>query len=154
MKNAELIDLAANKVGGISEMARQLEWDKGSIAKIKAGKAPMPAYRAAQMAKLIGNDPKTIYLETLRENAATDGERSLLGELLRALKGSAITLTVALALYLATFSASKSAYASTKNSANGQHIHYGALRRSTSWLISLIAACFAGAGGRQFQRET
>ena len=143
MENSKLIDSAADKVGGISELARRLDWDKGSIAKIKGGKKPLPPYRASQLAEIIGSDPKLAYLSALQERAESDGERKLLGELIRVSKAASSALTILLALYLVTFISPKPGRAeiSLHSAAN---IHYSYLqdvlrgaRLVLSWLLRL-----------------
>lgn len=83
MDPAKAIDLAANKVGGISELGRQLKWNKGSIAATKAGTEKLSARRAAQLAKIIGGDPLVTYLEALHAKAAFDDERALIAQILK-----------------------------------------------------------------------
>lgn len=85
---AEVIDLAANKVGGISELARQTRWNKGSIAAIKRGDHPLPAWRAAQIAKIIGSDPLLAYVEALKVKALNDSERDLIEEIAKLIKSA------------------------------------------------------------------
>lgn len=123
MNDSELIDLAANKVGGISELARRLDWNKGNIARAKSGKAPVPPYRAAQMAEILGKDPKAAYVNALKEQAATEYERGLLGELLKAVKTGSAVLTVAFALFVGTLVTSEPSYASNISN-KAENIHY------------------------------
>lgn len=94
MNPADVIDLAANKVGGISELARRLRWHKGSIAAIKAGKkrgGKLPAHRAAQLAEIIGSDPMRVYLESLKNSALDDYERTLIAAIAKIVEDSRST---------------------------------------------------------------
>lgn len=121
METAELIDLAADKVGGLRELGRRLDWNSGAIADVKRGKRPLPPYRAAQLAEIVGGDAKSAYLTALREKAESDGERKLLGELLIALKAGGRVLTLVLATYAATFLDSKPAYAESGYRNHGEY---------------------------------
>lgn len=77
MKSKEALEKAIIKVGNLSEVARLLKWDKGSIAKIKkkGSTKNVPPYRAAQVAELLGHDVVAAYLEALAEEAKTEHER-------------------------------------------------------------------------------
>ncbi|NKF22976.1 hypothetical protein G7Y82_11655 [Solimonas sp. C16B3] len=99
MEAHELIESAAKKVGSISELARQLEWDKGAIAGIKAGKRPLPAYRAAQLAKLLGRDEDAATWEALAQQAK-GAEREYW---LRKLQNSGSKIAVIAIAFLALF---------------------------------------------------
>ena len=78
MKSRELLDKALIKVGGPSELARQIRWNKGSIAGItkKDSKQKVPPYRAAQLADLLGVDRVAAYLGALEEHAKTEHEKA------------------------------------------------------------------------------
>jgi hypothetical protein len=123
MKTAELIDLAAKKVGGISALARDLKWDKGSIAGIKAGKRRLPPYRAAQLAQVLGTDEKAAYLRALADQADGAERTYWLGELKQ--RGAAIIamLTFIATLALTVFPAQK-AYANNSFPETATNIHY------------------------------
>jgi hypothetical protein len=103
MKNRDVIDSAANKVGGITALAKVLSWNKGSIAAIKKGTRPLPPWRAAQIAEIMEQDPKAAYLEALAAQAETDREREFLGKFLGGVRRGAKVLTLAFALVSAGF---------------------------------------------------
>lgn len=123
MNQLQALEEAIEKAGGLRALSRLLDWPAPNITDTRKGKRALPPYRAAQLAGVIGIDPKTAYLEALKAGASSEGEKSLLGELLRALKGSAIIWTVALALYAATFTTPQIAYAAD-GIRNGPNIHY------------------------------
>jgi len=123
VKARQLIEAAEKKVGGPAELARRMDWKHGPLTDAREGRRPLPPYRAAQLAEIIGSDPKSAYLAALQEKAESDGERKLLGELLASFKAAGRVLTIALALYAVTFLESKPALASTVQS-SGENIHY------------------------------
>lgn len=123
MNSQQLLEKAVNKLG-VSELSRQIKWGKGAIDAAKKGERPVPPYRAAQLAEIIGDDPKAAYLSALKEKAESEGERKLLGELLAISKAAGRVLTLALALYLATFFESKPVFAQGIESGSADNIHY------------------------------
>ena len=78
MKTRDLLEKALIKVGGPSELARQMKWHKGSIARITKRDSilTVPPYRAAQLADLLGIDRVAAYLGALEEQSQTDHERA------------------------------------------------------------------------------
>lgn len=120
MKSQQLLENAVIKLG-VSELSRQIKWGKGAIDAAKKGERPVPPYRAAQLAEIVGEDPKSAYLTALREKAESDGERKLLGELLGVLKAGGRVLTIVLAIYAATFLDSKPAYAESGARNQGEY---------------------------------
>jgi plasmid maintenance system antidote protein VapI len=82
MKAKEVIEKASIKVGGLSELARILRWNKGTIAQIKkAGK--LSPYRAGQLAEVLGTDVVAAYLEAHIELSLTDHEKDFWEEQLK-----------------------------------------------------------------------
>lgn len=75
MNVKQVIDRAVIKVGTLSELARVLKWDKGTISGIKKSGKLSP-YRAAQLAELLGTDVVAAYLEAHIELSLTDHERA------------------------------------------------------------------------------
>lgn len=124
MKARQLIEAAEKKVGGPAELARRMDWKHGPLTDAREGRRPLPPYRAAQLAEIIGEDPKAAYLSALKEKAESEGERNLLGELLAISKAAGRVLTLALALYLATFLHQKPVYAQEKVVEFAGNIHY------------------------------
>ena len=114
MKSSELVDSAVNKVDGVRELSRRISWDAGNISKVREGLRPLPPWRAAQLAEIIGSDPRLAYIEALKEQSSFDGEKKLLGELLRACKAMFAYLTIAGLLATATFLVPETSHASTK----------------------------------------
>lgn len=73
---AQLVRDAIEKVGGLRELSRQLDWHSGAISEVLAGKVRLPPYRAGQCAALLGADPDEWIFDTLRHGAKTEGERA------------------------------------------------------------------------------
>jgi plasmid maintenance system antidote protein VapI len=76
MRWDEAIDKAAAAVGGITALAERLEWNKGSIAGIKAGKKTIPPYRAAQLANLLGESALVWHVSALATQAKSASEQN------------------------------------------------------------------------------
>lgn len=73
---AQLVRDAIEKVGGLRELSRQLDWHSGAISEVLAGKVRLPPYRAGQCAALLGADPDEWIFDSLRQGAKTEGERA------------------------------------------------------------------------------
>lgn len=69
MDNKQVIERATKIKGSIGKLAIAMEWDKGSIAAVKAGKNPMPPERAAQIAEILGEDSAKAYFEAAKVQA-------------------------------------------------------------------------------------
>lgn len=141
MNASEMIDLAANKVGGLRELGRQLDWNSGAIAVVKRGDKPLPPWRAAQIAEILGTDQRLAYLEALKAQSTKEGERRLLGELLRTCKAMIAYLTIATALGVAQFSVPETAHASTSEAGASENIHY--YSKIAAWIRARVRAFFA-----------
>lgn len=72
---AHLVRAAIQKVGGLRELSRQLDWHSGAISEVLAGKVRLPPYRAGQCATVLGLDPNELIFESLQHGAKTEGER-------------------------------------------------------------------------------
>lgn len=99
MDTLELIESAAKKVGGMRELSRQLNWNSGAIAGVKAGKRPLPAYRAAQIAKILGRDEDAAAWEALAAQAKGEEQAYWLAKIKKVRSDFAIICIAFLALF-------------------------------------------------------
>lgn len=72
----ELLDRATEIAGGTRALSRQLGWPTGAMSEVRAGKRPIPPYRAAQLAELAGEDALLAIWSALRDQARSDDERA------------------------------------------------------------------------------
>ncbi len=71
----ELLDRATAIAGGTRALSRALGWATGAMSEVRAGKRPIPPYRAAQLAELAGEDAVLAIWSALRDQARSDDER-------------------------------------------------------------------------------
>lgn len=95
MKTRELISRAAEKAGGLNKLSREvLGISSAAMAHFNTGKSPVPPYRAAQLAKYLGEDELAAAVCALEEKAKGP-ERSYWKELKKTIACVVVALCIA-----------------------------------------------------------
>lgn len=108
MSLINLLDAAKAVTGSDNATASAIGCGRSFISNIRAGRANMPARKAAQLAELVGADWQTGVLAALEAQASNDEERGFWSRLI---KQSGKGLTVLAMAVVIGFSTPKTAYA-------------------------------------------
>lgn len=73
---SSLLDRAIEKSGGVRALERAIGWNIGSMGKVRSGTERLSAYRAAQLADLVGDDPTTAVFAALEAGSKSEPEKN------------------------------------------------------------------------------
>ncbi|CAN7615597.1 hypothetical protein [Acidovorax delafieldii] len=71
MNIADLINEAADKVGGQNKLAAMLDMDNGNLAKIKKGERPANWRVRGKLRVMLGQDPAHAFVAAMAEDLST-----------------------------------------------------------------------------------
>lgn len=74
MNLRQLLEKAEVIVGGTRALVSRLGWSLGAASEFKNGKRPIPAWRAVQLARIVGEDELSASYAALRDGAGTAEE--------------------------------------------------------------------------------
>lgn len=86
MNLRQALEKAEKIVGGVRALSRETGWNSGTISTVKKGDEPLPPYRAAQVARIIGACELEAVLQAHADGAERRGaasEHAMWCELLR-----------------------------------------------------------------------